>query len=228
MKRLNYPTVPPQYPLYIIRKPGSNVYSDALQFFFAGLVRASKVYAPLYLASLLFSLFQPKNHTLGRLFKLFTNLLSNVLHSSLFLATYCTFAWISWPIMYLFPHSIKQGSTRVSLRRHTWAAGLATLLERKERRPELAAYCATYAIDSAWRRLVNFHPIFEFLQPILSAFFLIASCAILLHHYNKQPALVTKWVLGFNTSEESELKSSESEPLNDKLSVSPVDNEIVA
>ena len=41
----------------------------------------------------------------------------------------------------LYRNSYKLGATRVGLRRHVWMAGLATLLERKERRPELAAYC---------------------------------------------------------------------------------------
>merc|ERR1712110_275483 len=55
-----------------------------------------------------------------------------------------------------------------------------------------------------WRRLEMAHPVAKRVQPILSAFLLVASCSILLHHYNKQPALVTKWVLGFETQEKHE------------------------
>lgn len=215
MKRFAAPNTPAIFPLYMLRKPNNGAISDGFQFFFAGLRRAVKVYAPLYVASFTVSMFQTKNHTSLRLVKLLKNLLVNILQSSVFLSAYCTIAWISWPVLFLFGRTFYNGATRVGLRRHVWMAGLATLLERKERRPELAAYCATYAIDTLWRRLERAYPICEHLQPLLSAILLIASCSIMLHHYNKQPALVTKWVLGFTTDDQTSKQiapNEESEP----------------
>lgn len=217
MSRFAAPNAPVPYPLYIIRKPGSSYLSDAYQFFFAGLKRAGGLYAPLYAATLIFALLQARNRTPSRLSKLLINFITNVSRSSLFLSVYCTIAWTSVVFMpILFKYSTKRGATRVSLRRHVWASGLATLLERKERRPELAAYCATYALDSVWHRMEQTHPFLTGVRPILAALLLISSCSILLHHYNKQPALVTKWVLGFETEEEKQkAKLSHSESDND-------------
>ena len=142
MERFAAPNAPTPYPLYMIRKPGTGYFSDGIQYFLAGLKRASKVYTPLYIAALLFGLFQVRNHTPSRLSKLFLNCISNIARSSAFLSAYCTIAWTSVVIMpILFRYSHKVGATRVGLRRHVWMAGLSTLLERKERRPELAAYC---------------------------------------------------------------------------------------
>lgn len=204
MRRLGAPNAAVVFPLFHLRKPGTSYLTDGIQFFIAGLRRASKVYTPLYLATFLFALVQSKNHTSMRLLRLIKNFAMNVLRSSTFLSAYCTFAWMSWPIVHLMGNTFSTGATRVGLRRHTWMAGLATLLERKERRPELAAYCATYAIDTIWRRAEASNPLLTKIKPFLSAVLLIASCSIMLHHYNKQPALVTKWVLGFNTQEETE------------------------
>lgn len=210
MSRFSAPNAAVEYPLRIIRKPNTTAFTDAIQFFGAGLKRAAKLYGPLYVAALLFGLFQARNRTPERLVKLLANFISNVGRSSLFLSAYCTIAWISIPIVQtFFRSSYNQGATLVSLRRHVWAAGLATLLERKERRPELAAYCATYAIDSIWRRMEASFPYLKKVQPILAAVLLISSCSILLHHYNKQPALVTKWVLGFDTEKEKKLSDSQ-------------------
>jgi hypothetical protein len=203
MKRFAAPNIAAIFPLYMMRKPNTGMLSDGFQFFLAGFRRASKVYAPLFLASFVVSLFQPKNHTSLRLVKLLKNLVVNVIQSSVFLSAYCTFAWLSWPVVCLMGRTYYNGATRVGLRRHVWMAGLATLFERKERRPELASYCATYAIDTIWRRLEIRYPyICGLIQPFLSAILLIASCSIMLHHYNKQPALVTKWVLGFTTDDQ--------------------------
>ena len=223
MERFLAPNAPVPYPLYIIRKPGTGYFSDAFQYFFAGLRRAGKVYIPLYVAALLYGVFQVRNHSPDRLTKLLINFGMNVARSSVFLSLYCTIAWASVPLNRLFfKHTYSVGSTRVGLRRHVWAAGLATLVERKERRPELAAYCSTYAIDSIWNRMENSNPFLKQVRPVLAAVVLIASCSILLHHYNKQPALVTKWVLGFETEEEirkgkllQDKLKEESRPIND-------------
>ena len=198
MRALAAPHVPIPYPIYLIRKPGASLLMESVFYFLAGLKRATKIYLPLYLAALAFGLLQPRNHTLSRIVKLLLNAAVNVMRSTAFLSAYCTIAWTSWPLLkLLLPSSYNRGATRVALCRHVWMAGLATLLERKERRPELAAYCTTYALDTLWRRLEKAHPAVNKIQPYIAGLLLIVSCSILLHHFEQQPALVTKWVLGF-------------------------------
>merc|ERR1711879_722098 len=123
-------------------------------------------------------------------------------------SVYCTVAWSWYPFFGKFiGKAAPRGATRVLLRRNGWVSGLATVLERKERRPLLAIYCATYAIDSIWRRMEMSSPLLKKLQPFISALMLVASCSVLLHHHNQQPDLVTKWVLGFGDSLDSTKKT---------------------
>jgi hypothetical protein len=202
MKILNSPSLPASYPVPV-RLPGAGVTKDVAIFFMTGVKRALKVYTPLFLAMFLFSLTKPRNHTWAKIARAFSHLIVNIIRSSVFLSGYCT---IAWAVIDLAGYFSSQGATRVNLRRVMWAAGLSTLLERKERRPELAAYCATYALDTVWRRLELAHPSCKKLQPVLASICLVFSCSVLLHHYNKQPALVTKWVLGFNTDDQKSTK----------------------
>jgi len=204
MQRFAAPNAPVQYPLIMIRKPGTSAISDATQFFIAGVKRAGSLYLPLYVASVIFAVGQARNRTKDRIGKILFNFLSNVARSSVFLSAYCTIAWHGAEILrFISRDSYRIGATRASLRRHVWVSGLATLIERKERRTELATYCLTYAIDAIWRRMETAYPLLKKTKPILAAIILTISCSVLLHHYNKQPALVTKYILSFDSLEEN-------------------------
>ena len=165
-----------------------------------GLTRAAKLYAPLYLIQLIYNLASPKNYHFDKIVKALRNFVINIIRSSLFLSSYCAIAWVSVFANPVYWNPANRGATRVNLRRSLWLSGLPTLLERQERRPELAHYCATYAIDSIITRFLNRFPDSKSTWKSISALLLILSCGVLLHHHNKQPAVVTKWVLGFNST----------------------------
>lgn len=210
LARAAAPNFPVKFPFYEIRKPGTTMFTDGVNFFFAGLKRAARLYVPLYIVMFLFGLCQAKNRSPGRISKLFYQFLTNVTRSILFLATYCTMAWTWYPTLgYCIPNPAPKGATRAMLRRNGWISGLATLLERKERRSLLAMYCATYALDSIWRRMEMNSILVKKLQPVIAAVSLITSCSILLHYHNKQPTLVTKWLLGFHSKSYSHQKEDD-------------------
>jgi hypothetical protein len=161
----------PMNPCGIIH-PGKGCVQDKLDFYPRNFFKALKLYFPVYLVMLLFA---KKRNPL--------HFIQNVLRSSTFLATYCTFAWASACVFYRFNGPVN----RKHLMMHTWFAGLATLIERDGRRNELAAYCATYALDSIYRKLCT---------PILSLHWLVLSVcsAIMLHNHTEQPAVLMKWL----------------------------------
>jgi hypothetical protein len=152
--------------------PGKTCTEDWFSFFPRNFIKASKLYLPVYLVMLIFSKKRNPVH-----------FISNVVRSSTFLATYCTLAWVSACIFYKFTGPVN----RKHLMMHTWMAGLATLIEREGRRNELAAYCATYALDSAYRRLFN--PI-----PFIHWIILSICSGIMLHNHTEQPAVLMKWL----------------------------------
>jgi len=131
----------------------------------------------------------------------------NVVRSSIFLSSYCAIAWTSVFANPVYWNPNNRGATRVNLRRSLWLSGLPTLIERKERRPELAHYCATYAIDTIINRILHRYPHFKAVWKSIAAILMILACGVLLHHHNKQPAVVTKWVLGINSPTPNEVKA---------------------
>ncbi len=95
-----------------------------------------KLYAPLYLAWSAFLLRVPNVH-----------FLENVTRSALFLTGYtCTqYLTLMWCQSTITPHV-----TRLQHMSFAWLSGLWTLVERKERRPELAVYCTAHALNSLY------------------------------------------------------------------------------
>jgi len=146
-------------------------------FFLDSLIRASTVYVPLHL-----TIFMLTKH------KSIPNLIENLVRSMLFLATYCTLGWYSA----CFYSRYFPGITRFSLACHTWVAGLATLIEREQRRSELANYCFTYALDSVFMTLKNTEFGKDFKLPGRSL--LLLSLGILGHFHEQQPAFLTGWL----------------------------------
>eukprot|EP01096_Ripella_sp_DP13-Kostka_P015022 TRINITY_DN6911_c0_g1_i1.p1 TRINITY_DN6911_c0_g1~~TRINITY_DN6911_c0_g1_i1.p1 ORF type:complete len:399 (-),score=141.35 TRINITY_DN6911_c0_g1_i1:77-1273(-) len=163
-----------------VSHPGHNCGVHFFQFFGAGMLRAVKLYAPLYVVILLVS----KPHSIQ-------HAILNTLRSSVFLSLYCTLAWASICFSnWIAPNAIH---TRASMYSHLWIAGLSTLVERSSRRTELAIYCATYALDSLYNRLGNLKVLKKH-DPILGSTLLIFSVSVLLY-YSRAPAVLIKWLL---------------------------------
>jgi hypothetical protein len=104
---------------------------------------------------------------------------------------------------------------------HVWFAGLATLIERPSRQPELAgkyfnsalklgknimlitknlAYCATYALDSVYATAKMNNWIAPW--PMLTKVLIVISCSVMLHFYKQQTAVLTSWVLDLDRDEQ--------------------------
>ncbi|KAL6058735.1 transmembrane protein 135-like [Balamuthia mandrillaris] len=160
--------------------PGQGCIAHSISFFLNGYQKAVKVYIPLYLVFFIFA----KHKSVKRL-------VLNVAQSSAFLAAYCCLAYISGCLFYRF-YPGKMGRTSFLL--HLWVAGLATLIERPSRRPELAAYCLTFALESLYRYMLE-----RYRLPVPRSLSLLAIClsaAVMLHHHTKQPAVAMNWLFG--------------------------------
>jgi hypothetical protein len=153
--------------------PGRTCAEDHVWYFPRNYIKALRLYLPVYLVMLLFT---KKRNPL--------HFIENLGRSSLFLAAYCTIAWSSACYYY---KSTNGPVNRFNLMGHTWLAGLATLIEREGRRNELAAYCATYALDSIYRKLVTPNAFIHWL--------ILSICSgIMLHNHTEQPAVLMKWL----------------------------------
>lgn len=162
----------PMNPCHIIH-PGKTCVQDKMVYFPQNFIKAVKLYLPVYLVMLIFSKKRNLSH-----------LIQNVGRSSLFLSAYCTIAWASACMFYKFTGPV----SRKHLMMHTWIAGLATPIEREGRQNELAAYCATYALDSAYRKLFPNAP------PALHYLILCMCSGVMLHNHTEQPAVLMKWL----------------------------------
>lgn len=145
--------------------------------------RATKIYFPLYLA------FALMTQRIG--FKTLQRLVDNVARSSAFLAVYCLFGHLGGCLFY----RIWKGEiTRWTLYAHTWTSGLATLIERPNRRVELAAYCCTFALDSVYRYFRVNGRLKQ--RKWLGVLGIMLSMAAMMHYHDQQPRVVVKWLFG--------------------------------
>jgi len=151
--------------------------------------QASKLYIPLHVFSFLLS--ERKN---------VLSLLKNIIQSTVFLSSFTTLAWSSSCIYY----RIWPGLSINSLRGHTWITGLSTLIERPSRRPELAAYCLTYALEVFYNQLVEWKyiDIYPKLNLLLISFFI----SILIYHHDQQPNIIMKFLLNILKKKERRSK----------------------
>jgi len=167
--------------LCTITHPGKTCKKYLFGFFFEEFQRAMRVYVPLYVVFFIFS--RSKNIKF---------LVENLLRSSAFLAAYCTLAWGSGCLFHrIFPNTFV---SRKSLFFHTFVSGLATLIERRNRRNELAAYCATYALDSIMKSITASDTIPEI--PYFTPFIFCIALAILVKHRKQQPWIFSHFMLG--------------------------------
>lgn len=170
--------------------PGQSHAWHFIDYFASGFPVALTVYIPLYL--FLFTFSRRKDPRI---------LLRNVLQSSTFLTMYCATAYLSgcifyswiWPWVKRYP-PYHNTVGRASFMSHLWVSGLSTLIERPSRRPELAAYCATFALESLFRYYIDRGTITY--RPGVLTLVICFSAFLMLHYHEKQPAVAMKWLCG--------------------------------
>ena len=96
-----------------------------------------KIYGPLYTIFTIIKMKTPKLYYL----------VENILRSSIFLTGYTLTQYLG--VMWL-TSTIKPTISRWEHASFAWLSGLWLLVERKERRPELATYCGAHAINSLY------------------------------------------------------------------------------
>jgi hypothetical protein len=131
-----------------------------VQFLGAGLVRAAKMYGPLFgLQTILFRsaslMSNPGDTTLG--------FAKNVARSSLFLSMYCGNCWLAASICRDY---LKMGTHHIGFIAGA-AGGAATIVEGKGRRIELALYISTFALESTWNLNVGRGISLPFWEPVV-------------------------------------------------------------
>ena len=124
--------------------PGATCDGAAVSFFPAALLRSIPVYAPVYLFPALLvhgrALFDGSPAAAA----LWAKTAKGVLRSSAFLALYCTLCWRGACVGFRALGRVSP----VGIPATAWVGGLATLVEKKSRRMELALYCLSRAVES--------------------------------------------------------------------------------
>ena len=145
-------------------------------------VMALKMYGPLYFAWSCFKLRLPNQRTF-----------ENVARSSIFLTGYTSSIYLA--VMW-FQSSVSPKLSRLQMASFSWIAGLWTLMERKERRPELAIYCTAQALNAMYNlgkkqgRYSN--------TPRWLSYFLLSVASGTLAVYNDQLPPFVKQCFGFD------------------------------
>ena len=123
--------------------PGSSCSSHSLKFFPEAYLRALPVYFPVYIIPA--ALVHRKrliNPAMAQ--ELWGKVLIGACRSSAFLALYCSLAWRGA----CGGFQLTGRATGAGIAMSCWVAGLATLIEKKSRRMELALYCVSRAVES--------------------------------------------------------------------------------
>lgn len=125
--------------------PGTTCDGNAARFFPGAYARALPVYLPVYVLPALLvhrkRLLTPGPEAAA----LWAKVLKGAARSSAFLALYCTLAWRGACAGFTVTGRITPAGIAAS----AWTGGLATLVEKKSRRMELALYCVSRALESA-------------------------------------------------------------------------------
>ena len=129
----------PKIPCEFIH-PGRSCAHHSASFLPKAYLRSLRVYIPVYILPAL--LVHRKSLLLNK--GLWRKVAFGTARSSLFLALYCTLAWAGvctgW--------QLSGRATGALIAASCWISGLATLVEKKSRRMELALYCLSRAIES--------------------------------------------------------------------------------
>ncbi|CAK0784870.1 hypothetical protein CVIRNUC_008075 [Coccomyxa viridis] len=114
----------------------------AAKFFPGAYLRALPVYLPVYILPAILVHRKALLKTGGR--EIWAKVLKGALRSSAFLSMYCTLCWRGACVGFQATKSCSPPVIAASC----WTGGLATLLEKKSRRMELAIYCLSRALES--------------------------------------------------------------------------------
>jgi hypothetical protein len=150
-----------------------------------------KIYGPLYLAWSFFKLRFPNK-----------NVFENILKSSIFLTGYTVTQYLG--VMW-FTSTIRPNITRLEHASFAWLSGLWTLLERKERRPELATYCAAQAINSLYLQAKK-KGLFKHTHRAIRYSLLIAASGTLAAYMDQHPQFV-KSCFGYEKEKEEAVEA---------------------
>ena len=132
----------------LLLREGHSFWTHGLSFLFEAYKRSLPVYLPVYFVP---ALLIHRKSFLNSDLKLVKKTLQGAARSSLFLASYCTLAWQACMVGSSVASALfgRRSLNGVWLYTITAAPGLATLLEKKSRRMELAVYVAARAVE-AW------------------------------------------------------------------------------
>ena len=142
-----------------------------------------QLYAPLYLAWNVFKLRIPN----------WRFLFQNIARSTSFLTGYTA---TQYYMAMLYTSTVAPTMSRNQMAAFAWISGLWTLIERPERRPELAHYCLAHAINSIYIRLRN-AGMFKNV-PVGFAYILLSIASGILTHFHLQHAPFVRMVFGFD------------------------------
>lgn len=142
-----------------------------------------KLYAPLYLAWNVFKLRWPDSR-----------LLESILTSSLFLTVY---SGLQYLVVLLWTSTVSPTITRNQHASLAWVSGLATLIERKERRVELATYCAAHAVNALSSRFARTKYFRRSVTRVFAWLLLVVSSGILTHFHQTHAPFVRS-LFGFD------------------------------
>lgn len=124
--------------------PGSSCSGHTIKFLPEAYARALPVYLPVYIVP---AILVHRNKLLSAdkaAIEIWVKVIKGALRSSAFLALYCALAWRGACAGFQLT---KVTSGRI-IAASCWVAGLATLVEKKSRRMELALYCSSRAIEA--------------------------------------------------------------------------------
>ena len=183
--------------------PGQSCLTHGVIYITKSFMRGVKLYAPLQLLFYIFSSRRSVSYSL-----------LGLVRSSAFMAFYCSFCWVATCIGFskYIVHPSKR-LTPTALFSRLWLAGLAVLIEKPSRRPELAQYCATYALDTVYNHCVNrniIKPNHQYIGTLVLCF----SWFILLWNFREQPTILSKWLLGIVDKEKLESNSEHPQELS--------------
>jgi hypothetical protein len=144
---------------------------------------ALQLYGPLYLAWNVFKLRLPQ----------WSFLFQNIARSTIFLTGYTLSQYY---LTMLFTSTLSPTMSRNQMATFCWLGGLFTLVERPERRPELAHYCLAHALNSIFIGMRD-AGVFKRVH-VGFAYLLLSLASGILTHFHKQHAPFVRMVFGFD------------------------------
>ena len=159
--------------------------NKALQFYIV-------IYIPFYLMKM-YKTFTERNSDTHKIelfekYKTITkSYAKNIIVSSSFLASYCTFGMLC--LCFISKFRRNKIVTKSIIMPVTYLVGLTGLIERKTRRTELALYCLTYALDAYYNKYISSNKLDSFsVKSLITS----VSISVLLYHHEFLPNFVRK------------------------------------